>query len=235
LNKLVKKKNYAKEKQDMWKVNRWLAVIAVAIMLAVASSGAVAAGTPWAHCHYSDPYDNLQWVEQEAWEVADILEPTYAAARLYNRSKSWQINVSLPMVDLWHFAGHGGTDWHGNSFLVAGDGAYLYGDEIPDLHDQHEFDCMRFAFGNACYSGCDDGEYDIYDGFIDNGCEAYLGWTGSVGDYDAYVWATTFYHYAVECRMAIYLARIITDIMTDMPDTPPNTTSVLYGDGYMQL
>jgi hypothetical protein len=228
----VRKKNYAKEKQNMWKVNRWLAVIAVAIMLVVVSSVAVAAVTPWAHCHFSDPYDNLPWVEQEAWEVKGILEPTYLAAALYNRNKSWHINFSLPTVDLWHFAGHGGTDfWDGDSYVVTGEGAHLYGVEIPDLHDQHEFDCMRFAFANACHSGCDWGEYDLHDGFIDNGCEAYLGWTIAVNDYDAYVWATTFYDYAINWEQLIYLARIMTNIVTDTP----SAYTALYGDQYINL
>jgi len=239
LNKLVKKKNYAKEKQNMWKIKRWLVVIPVVIVLVVASPGVVAAATPWADSHSSNPdteeWPDLPFVEQEADEVADILDTDYVGFDLHDWSKSWQINSSLPFADLWHFAGHGWTTWYGKPYLVTGDVAYLYGDDIPDLTDPHEFDCMRFAFANACKSGHTSfwvWVTNLHDGFIDNGCEAYLGWDDNpLDDYGAYVYATTFYDLAITHRWTVSYTRTITEYLIGTP----GANSLLYGDGSVTI
>jgi len=218
----------------MSKIMRWLVVIPVAIMLVVASSGAVAAYPPFAHLLYCDPYDYLPFVEEEANEVYWIVYPTYASRVCGNYPKLCVIYY-LDRVDLWHFAGGCEVGFMSGMTLITGDGGRMWGDEIPDLHDQWTFDRMRFAFANADNSGYNTHYYDLFDGFIDNGCEAYLGWDGIVDDYDAYVWATTFYLYAIDYGSSINLARLMTDIITDMPGTPPGTTSVLYGNGGISL
>lgn len=197
----------------MLKTKRWLVVISVVLMLVVASSGVIAAqAPPMAHCHSSNPHNDraIRWVDQEAMEIAEIVMSHYQGVWFEDMDILGQIYFSLPHSGMWHFAGHGGRGDMLNTFLVLGDDAFLYGDDIPDLTHPGEFGNMRFAFANACWSGCDDGEYDLHDGFIDNGCVAYLGWDDEVNDEEAYVWATSFYDLALTYGCAVWQAALIT-------------------------
>ena len=214
----------------MWKVNRWLAVITMVIMLVVASSGVVSA-RPWADCHSADPYDDCDWFEQEADEVADILHNPYYGFDFHDWSKALQIDQSLPDADLWHFAGHGQMNWYGYNWLITGDDEKLGPNDIPDLTDQHTFDYMRFAFANACHSGRDGtGPFwwvdNLHDGFIDNGCEAFFGWNGYVTFEGAYEYAILFYDLAISYGWTVSHARTVTE---DLIGTP-GSSSHIYGD-----
>ena len=212
---------------------RWSVVIPVAIILVVASSSVIAAATPFAYSVYCDPYGDLPFVAQEATDVANILYPTYIAAICCNFPKS-AIIYGLNVVDLFHFAGYGGRNWYGQNWLVTGDDQKLYGKDIPDLTVQWTFDCMRFAFANACHSGIDSfwpWVKTLPDGFIGNGAEAYLGWDDTVFDWDAYVYAITFYDLAITNGWSVAQTRSVTE---DLIGTP-GANSVLYGDGSVTL
>lgn len=243
LNKLVRKKNYTKEQQNMSKVNRWLAVITMVIMLVVASSGVVSAYRPWADCHSSnpgDPYPDLEFVEQEADEVADILHGPYWGWDWHDYSKEMLIDYFLPFSDLFHFTGHGDMNWYGFNWLVTGDGEFLDAYDIPDLNG-HKFDCMRFTFANACLSGRDGTDplpwrKNLHDGFIDNGCEAFLGWDWLISDEGAYEYAILFYTLAMDYGWTVSHTRAETEDRIGTPDLgPPGVNSIIYGDGSVTI
>jgi len=226
----------------MWKVNRWLAVITMVIMLVVASSGVVSAYKPWADCHSSnpgDPYPVLEFVEQEVDEVADILDGPYWGWDWHDYSKEMLIDYYLPCSDLFHFAGHGDMNWYGFNWLVCGDGEFLDAYDIPDLNG-HKFDSMRFTFANCCLSGRDGTDpfpwrKNLHDGFIDNGCETFLGWDWFIYDEGAYEYAILFYTLAMDYGWTVSHTRAVTEDMIGTPGLPPGANSIIYGDGSVTI
>ena len=220
----------------MWKANRWLVVIVVVLMLVVGSSQ-VSAGEPWALILACDPFDNLPMVEQEMWDVMEILEPVFMSipGGSYNK---YNLIWSLKVSEVWHFAGHGSRNWYGKNWLLAGDEAPVYGDDIPPLTvqrwPQSEYDHMTFAFANACHSGIDSfwvWVKTLPDGFIGQGADCYLGWDDAVFDTAAYLYAVTFYDLAITNEWSISTTRTETE---DLVGTP-GANSLLYGDGSVTL
>ncbi|MCK4649454.1 hypothetical protein KAT51_08015, partial [bacterium] len=114
-------------------------------------------------------------------------------------------------------------------YLVCGDLELLWGNNIPDLTDQHAFDCMRFAFANACFSGWTcfwPWVANLHDGFIDNGCEAYFGWDDTVNDEEAYEYAIYFYDFAISTGCTVSHARAVTENELGTP----GANSIIFGD-----
>lgn len=133
----------------------------------------------------------------------------YWVSQYHNWTREQQVSWSLPNADVWHFCGHGGVTGWGTPYLVVGGdedecpscgetSSRLFGSDIPQLAGT-EFEQMRFAFANACYSG----RYGVFSPslikkFVAQGAEAYMGWTTPIGDEDARDFAVVFYGYAVD-------------------------------------
>ncbi|MEA2053952.1 MAG: hypothetical protein U9O96_02365 [Candidatus Thermoplasmatota archaeon] len=207
--------------------------IIVAITLGILLAGLfqimpLAKATPWSECHGITPF------KEEADLVVDYTDGYYTAWDLEDWSKYNILYNSLPYADIWYFSGHGGTNWYGNPFLVDGDEEHIFGDQIPDLHDQHEFNRMRFAYASACYSAHTcywSWVENLHDGFIDNGAEAYMGWDEAVLASTAYSFTDRFYHWAIDNGLSVIGA--MGWAIYDVHDAEGNIH--LFGDGSIYL
>lgn len=207
--------------------------IIVAIALGILLAGLfqimpLAKATPWSDCHGITPF------KEEADLVVDWTDEYYTAWDLEDWSKNDILHNSLPYADIWYFSGHGGKNWYGNPFLVAGDEEHIFGDQIPDLHDQWDFDRMRFAYASACHSAHTSfwpWVENLHDGFIDNGAEAYMGWDETVLYSTSYSFTDSFYGYAITFGGTVNWAKEVAE--EDVPDAEGNIH--LFGDGSVSL
>ena len=211
------------KRKSIWKGENKRKVVPQRIIVAIAL-GILLAGlfqimplvkaTPWSDCLGITPF------KEEADLVVDYTDEYYTAWDLEDWSKYNILHNSLPYADIWYFSGHGGKDWwYGNPFLVAGDEEHIFGDQIPDLHDQWDFDRMRFAYASACHSAHTSFWWwveNLHDGFIDNGAEAYMGWKGNVLYSTTYAFTNRFYHYAIDYEWWVRMAKILAE--GDVPD-----------------
>lgn len=150
-----------------------------------------------APCQADDPWSEVvaNDFKGQGQLVETITEDYYTPLYWEDASEDDIIDYTLPYGDIWFFCGHGDVTYWGLNYLIAEPGE-IYGAEIPGLHNQHEFDQMRFAFASACYSGYFSYEWqDLYEGFLNNGAEAYMGWTGSIDSGPASQYVGSFYAY----------------------------------------
>jgi len=191
----------------------------------------IAKSTPWSDCHGITPF------KEEAELVAEYTSKYYVAWYFEDWSKKDILSYSLPVADIWFFSGHGGKTWYDDPYLVAGDNGKIFGGDIPDLHNQHEFDRMRFAYASACHSA-HTGFWswlpwitNLHDGFINNGARAYMGWEHDVGQGVSYSFTDRFYHYAIDHGFIVSGAKIYATY--DVPAAEGNIK--LFGDGGVTL
>ena len=156
----------------------------------------------WLDAHYDS---RLEYADDKVDAIKLIMENECLGGMRYtvyvfgDWYKDWIIKYSLPYAIVWHIASHGGFDSLGNNFLLTHYNELIYGQEIPDLTNVHEGGPMYLAFASACYSGHPrvwSRTYMLYQGFLDKGALAYMGYMYTVGDYEAFLFARWFYHYA---------------------------------------
>ena len=172
---------------------------------------------PWSDCHGIAPF------EEEAESVANYTSKYYDAFYFENWPKSDIIEGSLPVADIWYFSGHGGKNWYGKPYLIAGDNKKIYGDDIPYLRYQHEFYEMRFAYASACYSAHTSfwpWVKNLHDGFMEQGAQSYMGWKKSVYYSTSYTFTNRFYDYAINEMMDVETAKYFAE--QDVPAADGN-------------
>jgi len=158
----------------------------------------------WMDVHYDS---RLPYADDEAYAIYQIMkdEPLgseyYTVWVLQDWCKQSIVEYSLPYAKVWHMASHGGIDYWGlgNNFLLTHYDEKIYGGDVPDLSNVHGGGAMILAFASACISGASKfwpWQYMLYQGFLDKGALAYMGYKDQVGDYDAYRFAYYFYLYA---------------------------------------
>lgn len=206
------------------KIFKSCAVALMSILLLVLLNGGILnASTPWSDCHGIDPF------EEEAEIVEDYTGAYYNAFYLYNWSENNIIQASLPVADIWYFSGHGGQTWYGKNYLVAGDGGHIMPEDIPDLHNQHEFAQMRFAYASACQSGDPDWwQNDLPEAFLDNGARAYMGWADTVAYGIAYDFTDRFYYYAINAAQNVEQAKA--NALLKVPEAESEGNIQLFGE-----
>ncbi len=114
------------------------------------------------------------------------------------------------------------------------DDVTLWGNEIPDLHNQHEFYNMEFAFISCCHSASE-GQLpwitDLYEGFLQNGCEAYMGWKNTVLNGVARDYEEAFYEKALTSGYDVEYAKAFAE--DEVPSAEGNIK--LFGDGGVRI
>lgn len=189
----------------------------------------------WLDTHYDS---RLAWADDEVWAIDSLMEPETLHKRditvwvFGDWQKSWIISGSLPVAKIFHMASHGGIDFDwgwlwGSNFLVTHLDERIYGGEVPSLRNVHDRGCQLFTFESSCYSGRSSaGWYMLYQGFLDNGAIAYMGYWSPVGDYDAYLFAYWFYYYISR----FYTVKESMDLaLSQVPGVSGNIQ--LYGNG----
>lgn len=195
--------------------------------------------------HYLD-------LDYERFMVAYYLETLgYLSNEKEDKSISYQVDYSLPNSDTWYFSGHGARttwgpyNWQINYLEMGPSEGYneyycdecgvsharFFGTDVPSLEDQTEFEQMRFAFVNACYSSWSHlYSTTLHEGFINNGAEAYLGWPSWVDTDVASDFAIEFYLEAAYNELTIEDAR-----NEALKDVSPNQDPEIYGNENIDL
>lgn len=206
------------------KIFKGCAVALMSILLLVLLNGGILnASTPQSDCHGIDPFYQL------AILVGAYTAEYYDAFFMYNWSENNIIQDSLPFADIWFFSGHGGQTWYGKNYLVAGDDGHIMPEDIPDLHNQHEFDQMRFAYACACQSGDPDWwQNDLPEAFLDNGARAYMGWADKVEYGIAYDFTDWFYYYAINEAQNVEQAK--DNALSQVPEAESEGNIQLFGE-----
>lgn len=205
------------------KVFKSCALALISILLLVVLNGGIANAGPESDCHGIDPF------AQAAVLVGAYTSAYYDAFFMYNWGENNIIQHSLPVADIWFFSGHGGQTWYGKNYLVAADGGHIMPEDIPDLHNQHEFPQMRFAYACACQSGDPDWwQNDLPEAFLKRGARAYMGWADLVEYGIAYEFTDWFYYYAINIGQNVQQAKA--SALIQVPEAQSEGNIQLFGE-----